>query len=83
VGATGAEVQAASVAPSRLQRMAGRHRARYPQSFRSTIHVRFHDWPKGVGMDNGALDVQASQKIPWAGKRALRGRRGLGRLPMR
>jgi outer membrane protein TolC len=30
--------------------------------------------PKGVGMDNGGgWMVQASQKIPWAGKRALRG----------
>ena len=30
--------------------------------------------PSGVGMDNGGgWMVQASQKIPWAGKRALRG----------
>jgi outer membrane protein TolC len=30
--------------------------------------------PQGVGMDNGGgWMVQASQKIPWAGKRALRG----------
>jgi outer membrane protein TolC len=29
--------------------------------------------PRGVGMDRGGWMVQAAQKIPWPGKRALRG----------
>lgn len=70
-----AEVQARN--PS-LQAASAAWRAaseRYPQAialddpmFASMIG------PKGVGTDNGGgWMVQASQKIPWAGKRALRG----------
>ncbi|MCX7425238.1 MAG: TolC family protein [Planctomycetia bacterium] len=70
-----AEVQARN--PS-LQAASAAWRAaaeRYPQAvslddpmFTSMIG------PRGVGMDNGGgWMVEASQKIPWAGKRALRG----------
>ena len=70
-----AEVQARN--PS-LQAASAAWRAateRYPQvvSLDDPMFVSMIG-PKGVGMDNGGgWMVQASQKIPWAGKRALRG----------
>ena len=64
-----------SVAPGRFGRMAGRSRALPASGFARRSDVHLHDYaPNGVGTDNGGgWMVQASQKIPWAGKRALRG----------
>ena len=75
VGQLVAEVQARN--PS-LQAASSAWRAatqRYPQviSFDDPM-LGYMISPSGVGLDNGGgWMVQASQKVPWAGKRALRG----------
>ncbi len=69
-----AEVQARN--PS-LQAASAAWRAaaeRYPQvvSFDDPM-LTYMISPQGIGMDNGGWMVAASQEVPWAGKRALRG----------